>query len=51
LSERLYDAARDAQSRNLERALQVAERSAQRGLLDDAKKQERRAWPAALVRE
>jgi hypothetical protein len=40
LSERLYDAVRDAQNQNLDRALQAAEGSLRRGLSDDARQQE-----------
>src|SRR5262245_3265844 len=40
LSERLYDAARNVQNQNPERALQAAEGSVRRGLSDDARQQE-----------
>jgi len=40
LSQRLYDAARNAQEQNLDRALAAAEQSLRRGLLDDSRQQE-----------
>jgi hypothetical protein len=40
LSERLYDAARNVQNQNPDRALQAAEGSVRRGLSDDARQQE-----------
>jgi hypothetical protein len=43
LSERLYDAARNAQNNNLDRTLQAAEQSVRRGLVGDAQKQEQAA--------
>ena len=43
LSERLYDAARNAQNKNLDRTLQAAEQSVRRGLVSDAQKQEQAA--------
>jgi hypothetical protein len=43
LSERLYDAARNAQNKNLDRTLQAAEQSVRRGLVGDAQKQEQAA--------
>ncbi|MCA9223418.1 MAG: hypothetical protein KDA71_24050, partial [Planctomycetales bacterium] len=43
LSERLYEAARDAAEQNLERALPAAESSLRRGLIEDAQQQEQLA--------
>ncbi len=43
LSERLYDAARNAQNKNVDKALQGAEGSVRRGLVDDAREQEQAA--------
>ena len=43
LSEQLYDTARKAQEQDLARALEAAEVSAERGLTDDAREQERLA--------
>lgn len=43
LAERLYDAARNAQDQNVERALEAAERSLRNGLTNDAQKQEQPA--------
>lgn len=41
LSEKLYEAARDAQNQNTDRALEAAARSLRQGLMDDARQQER----------
>src|SRR6185436_995789 len=43
LAERLYDAARNAQDQNVERALEAAERSLRNGLTRDAQQQEQPA--------
>lgn len=43
LAEKLYDAVRNAQDQNLERALEAAERSLRQGLLQDAQQQEQPA--------
>jgi len=43
LSERLYDAARNVQNRNLDQTLQAAEGAVRRGMVEDAQKQEQAA--------
>ena len=43
LSERLYEAVRNSQDQNIERALDSAERSLRQGLLQDAQQQEQPA--------
>jgi hypothetical protein len=43
LTERLYETARKIEDKNLDRALQAAEASVRRGLLDDARRQEQAA--------